>query len=145
METRDTASLFWGILFVAWLIAMVATMGALFIGEIMGQTPCILCWYQRIFMFPLAIILGIAVYRFDFGVSRYALPLSIGGLGIAVFHSLLYFKLIPEDIKPCEASGPSCSSMDMTILGGLPIPLLSVISFLFITLLLITLWRKRIP
>lgn len=47
----------------AWLLSVVATAGALFIGEVMGMTPCVLCWYQRIAMFPLAVILGVACYR----------------------------------------------------------------------------------
>ena len=50
----------WNSLFIAWLVALAATLGALFIGEIMGQVPCQLCWYQRIAMFPLALILGVA-------------------------------------------------------------------------------------
>lgn len=68
-------------LYLAWLIALVSTLGALFIGEVMGKTPCVLCWYQRIAMFPLALILGIAVFLSDFSVRRYVLPLAtIGGL-----------------------------------------------------------------
>ncbi|WP_288254060.1 disulfide bond formation protein B [uncultured Hydrogenophaga sp.] len=55
----------WAWLFAAWGVALAATLGALFIGEIMGMTPCLLCWYQRIFMFPLAIVLGIAAFAND--------------------------------------------------------------------------------
>ena len=73
-------------MFIAWVISVIATLSALFIGEIMGKIPCNLCWYQRIFMFPLPIILGIALYRVDFSAWRYALPLSVGGAGIAAFH-----------------------------------------------------------
>ena len=58
----------------AWLIALVSTLGALFLGEVMGRTPCVLCWYQRIAMFPLAVVLGIACYLSDLNVRRYALP-----------------------------------------------------------------------
>ena len=46
----------WTLVFLAWLIATLATLGALFMSEIMGLAPCVLCWYQRIFMFPLVII-----------------------------------------------------------------------------------------
>ncbi|MEG0947549.1 MAG: disulfide bond formation protein B, partial [Comamonas sp.] len=48
----------WTLLMLAWLLATVATLGAMFLGEVMGMTPCVLCWYQRIFMFPIAIVLG---------------------------------------------------------------------------------------
>ena len=53
---------FWTPLFLAWLLALVATAGALFLGEVMGKTPCVLCWYQRIAMFPLVLVLGIGLF-----------------------------------------------------------------------------------
>uniref|UniRef100_UPI002FC682D4 disulfide bond formation protein B n=2 Tax=unclassified Hydrogenophaga TaxID=2610897 RepID=UPI002FC682D4 len=55
----------WAVLVVAWGVALVSTLGALFLGEVMGMTPCLLCWYQRIFMFPLALILGMAAFAED--------------------------------------------------------------------------------
>lgn len=93
----------WGLLLAAWLLAMAATLAALFIGEVMGKTPCVLCWFQRIFMFPLAVMLTIACYRADFAVWLYALPLAVIGWVIALYHSLLFGGLIPEDLKPCSA------------------------------------------
>ena len=133
------------LLFAAWLVALASTLGALFIGEIMGKMPCILCWYQRIGMFPLAVLLGMGLFRADANVKYYALPFSIGGLLIAAFHSLLYFGILPDAVKPCQQNGPSCSSLDMTILGGLPIPLLSTAAFSIITFLLFMTGRKRTP
>lgn len=134
----------WAFLFAAWMLALGATLGALFIGEIMGQAPCDLCWHQRAFMFPLAIILGIAALRNDFEVRNYALPLSFTGGLIAGFHSLLYAGVLPRAIEPCGV-GPSCSSAAMTILGGVPIPYLSASAFIAITVLLIgtITWRPR--
>ena len=120
----------------AWALALVATLGALFVGEVMGQTPCDLCWYQRIFMFPLVILLGIAAYRGDAGGFVYTLPLALAGVVVAGFHSSLYAGLLPETIEPCGA-GPSCSSADMTILGSLPLPFLSLAAFVAITILLL--------
>ena len=84
------------LLYAAWIVALAATFGALFIGEVMGQAPCVLCWHQRVFMFPLAIILGIACYRSDSGVWRYALPLAALGWVVAVYHALQYFGVIPS-------------------------------------------------
>ena len=66
----------WPLLFAAWVVALVSTLGALFIGEVMGQAPCVLCWFQRAFMFPLAVILAVACYRSDAGIWRYALPVA---------------------------------------------------------------------
>jgi disulfide bond formation protein DsbB len=143
-EERSQSTQQWNILFTTWLVALVSTLAALFIGEIMGQTPCVLCWYQRIFMFPLAIILGVALYRGNTAVSAYALPLAAGGWLVAAFHVLLYFKMIPEDIKPCGTSG-SCTDAQMTIFGGVPLPLLALIAFTIIFVLLTLLQRKRLP
>ena len=133
----------WAFLFLAWLIALAASLGALFIGEIMGQPPCNLCWHQRAFMFPLAIILAVASFRGDASVSWYGLPLAALGAAIAAFHSLLYAGILPAAIEPCGRDGPSCSSADMTILGGLPLPYLSLAAFLIIALLLLLARRRR--
>ena len=118
-------------LYVSWAVALAATLGALFIGEVLGQAPCVLCWYQRIAMFPLAVILGIACLRDDVGVWRYALPLALAGAAVALYHSGLYLGLIPEPVVPCSRSGPSCTDANMTVLG-VPLPLLSLASFSFV-------------
>ncbi|NBJ09469.1 disulfide bond formation protein B [Microvirga sp. SYSU G3D207] len=131
----------WAYLFAAWIIALAATFGALFIGEVMGQTPCSLCWHQRVFMFPLAVILAVATFREDPDVWRYALPIAGLGWLVAAFHSLLYAGIIPEAIKPC-GQGPSCSSADMTVLD-LPLPYLSLAAFTAIAVLLIPASRKK--
>ena len=105
----------WMLLLLAWLLALASTLAVLFVGEVMGQEPCVLCWFQRAFMFPLAIILAIACYRSDFAVWRYALPLAIGGGLVALGHSLLYAGLLPQPIVPCTATGPSCTDAGMTL------------------------------
>ncbi len=126
----------WLYLFIAWIVAVAASLSALFIGEVVGQAPCSLCWHQRAFMFPLAILLAVACFRSDAGAWLYALPLAAIGMAIAGFHSLLYAGFIPEGIQPCS-QGPSCASADMTILGMLPLPYLSLASFLAIAVALI--------
>lgn len=132
----------WTLLFAAWLIALGSTLSVLFIGEIMGQTPCVLCWYQRAFMFPLAVILAVACFRTDGAVWRYAMPLAAIGAAIAIWHTLVFTGVAPTALEPC-GQGPSCSSENMTILGGLPLPLLSVGAFGAIAVLL-HLVRKRV-
>lgn len=134
----------WLLLLLAWIVSLVATLGALFVGEIMGQTPCELCWYQRIFMFPLAIMLGVALYTSDSRVQRYALPLVLLGGLIALYHSLLFLGVIPQPIVPC-GSGPSCSSSNMVLLGLVPLPLLSLGAFVTIASLLLLSLRKLQP
>src|SRR5450759_3941559 len=79
----------WSLVFLAWLTATLATLGALFMSEVMALAPCVLCWYQRIFMFPLVVILALGLFPFDPKVVRYALPLGVIGLAVAAFHLLL--------------------------------------------------------
>jgi disulfide bond formation protein DsbB len=128
----------------AWLIALVATLAALFIGEVMGQAPCNLCWFQRAFMFPLAVILAIACITSDSGVWRYAVPLAACGWLVALYHTSLYLEMIPAALEPC-GSGPSCSSANMLIAGGVPIPLLSLGAFSAIIGLLVLTCRSSKP
>lgn len=125
---NSSTNSWWPPLFLAWFVSFSAALAALFIGEVMGQTPCILCWYQRAAMFPLAIVLGVACLLNDGAVWRYALPLAVIGGAIAFWHNLLYFGLIPTPLEPCGA-GPSCSSADMVVLGGIPIPSLALAAF----------------
>ncbi len=136
MVTKLTQKSAWLPLMIAWLIALASTLSVVFIGEVMRQEPCLLCWYQRIAMFPLAIILGIACFREDAGVWRYTLPLAVIGGMIAFWHSGLFLGLIPKAIEPC-GSGPSCTSTDMAILGGFPLPVLSLGAFISIILFLL--------
>lgn len=119
----------------SWVTAAIATLSALFIGEVLGQTPCLLCWYQRIFMFPLAWLLGLAAYRGDYEIWRYALPLSIAGGVFAGYHTLLYWGIIEPEVIRCSAE-LSCSGDGMTILGRIPIPFLALVAFFVITIAL---------
>ena len=134
----------WSKLFQAWLVALAASLGPLFIGEVMGQTPCVLCWYQRAFMFPLAIVLAVGAFRSDSGTWRYGLPLAVIGGGIALYHSLLYAGVVAEALEPC-GQGPSCTDAAMTIFGSLPLPFLSFGAFAAITLLLLLTTRITKP
>jgi len=115
-------------LMAAFVIALAATLGALFIGEVLGQMPCTLCWYQRIAMFPLVPILGLALWRGDGMARPYGLPLALAGLAVAGWHSGLYAGVLPAPIVPCTENGPSCTGEAQMILG-VPIPYLSLFAF----------------
>lgn len=131
----------WPILLLAWLVAVAATAGALFIGEVMLMTPCVLCWYQRIFMFPLAIILGMACHSEDRRGAVYALPLALGGAVLAGYHTLLVAGVVAKDWIPC-GTGVSCADQKLEILNGIQIPWLSLIAFVLILILLTVYLRK---
>ncbi|MFA5083130.1 MAG: disulfide bond formation protein B [Hydrogenophilaceae bacterium] len=125
----------WTPTFLAWLIAATSVLGALFFSEVMKLAPCELCWWQRIFMFPLALILPLGLFPFDPRVVRYALPLALVGWAFALFHWLLVLGVIPESIRPCVRGVP-CSEVTFEWLGFINIPLLSVLAFSAIIALL---------
>ncbi len=122
--------------YIAWFQAAVATAGSLFFSEVMGLPPCVLCWYQRIAMYPLVVIMGIALVRRDRAIAIYSLPFALAGLAIAAYHNLLYYGVIAESIIPCT-SGVSCTSKQLEWLGFVTIPLLSLASFIAVTTLLV--------
>ena len=131
----------WTLIFLCWMVASVSTLGSLFFSEIMELPPCALCWYQRIFMFPLVIILLVGLFPFDKSIIKFALPMAIAGWGFAFYHYLVYSGFIPESIQPCS-QGVSCSETYLDLLGFLTIPMLSLISFSIIIGLLLILRRR---
>lgn len=133
---KHTENQQWTFIFGAWLVAALSTLGSLFFSEVMELVPCVLCWYQRIFLFPLAVILLVGLFPLDKNVVRYALPIAIIGLLFTVYHCLLFYGLIPETMQPCT-QGVSCSDDSMILFGFLPIPLLSLAAFSIIIFLLL--------
>ena len=127
----------------AWVMAIIATLGSLSFSEILGYIPCELCWYQRILMYPLAVILGVAVFRGERQVVWYALPLAVPGMLLAGYHYL--YQKLPVLQQATECTGTvSCSDQSAQWLGFVTIPLLSFTAFLFITVaLLIVALRKK--
>ena len=120
------------VLYVAWIQALVATLGSLYFSEIRHFAPCVLCWYQRICMYPLVAIIAVGILRKDKQMYQYVLPLSLVGLLISSYHNLLYYKIIPEYLAPCVA-GVSCTTHYVYWFGFLTIPLLSFTAFSIIT------------
>ncbi|KRT66368.1 MAG: disulfide bond formation protein DsbB [Candidatus Dadabacteria bacterium CSP1-2] len=137
----QTSNSNWNIVFLCWLIASISTMGSFFFSAIMQFAPCVLCWYQRIFMFPLVIILLVGLFPFDKSVVKYALPLASAGSFFAFYHNLLYYGIIPESVQPCS-QGVSCTEVYIDLFGFLTIQMLSLISFSTIVALLVILKRR---
>jgi len=141
MSQSDNASRNnWFILFLTWFVASTSTLGSLFFSHVMEFAPCVLCWYQRIFLFPLVLILAAGLFPFDRRVVKFALPLAIAGWLTALYHNLLYTGIIPESIQPCS-QGVSCTEDYIELFGLLSIPMLSFLSFSTIAALLIILKR----
>lgn len=131
----------WALLFLGWLVATVATLGSLFLSDVMGLPPCSLCWYQRVALFPLVLVLGAGLLSFDAAVVKYALPLAASGWLVALYHSLLYWGILPKEIQPCTGGVP-CTDRNLELFGFLSIPLMSLLTFTALVTLLLFLGRR---
>lgn len=116
----------------AWVVAAVAMAGSLYFSG-SGLEPCRLCWYQRIAMYPLVAVLGVAVLRRDVAVWRYVLPLSVAGGLIAVYHAALQLQPALEVVE-C-AVGAACTLRYFAVFGWISIPWMAGAAFLWITTL----------
>jgi len=108
------------------LVAVGATAGSLYLSEVAGFVPCELCWFQRIAMYPLALVFSIAAVRRDNSIFVYALPLAVAGLAIALYHVQL--QAFPDQASFCELDNP-CSDSPLKVLGFLTIPQMSALAF----------------
>ena len=121
----------------AFVVALAATLGSLFYSEIAGYTPCKLCWYQRILMYPQVLLLGLAYLKKDRHITDYSMVLSFLGAGIALYHYLIQRGTIGE-ILPCSAVGysVSCAEKFVMTFGYITIPMMSLSAFLLIFFLM---------
>lgn len=123
----------------ATIVASVATVWSLSLSLVLGLVPCELCWYQRILMYPLVVVNGIAALENRRGVYRTVLPLSVFGAGIAAYHSWLQ---ISASTSTCSI-GVGCASVQYRFLG-LTVPNLSLTAFVLITLAMLGIvWQRR--
>ncbi len=124
------------IILVCFIIASLATLGSLFFSEIMEFVPCTVCWYQRIFMYPLVLIFLTNLLYPDDKLFKYSISLVLTGLFFSLYHNLLMWKIIPENVVPCK-QGISCSTEYINWFGFVTIPFLSLIAFSLIFILLL--------
>ena len=119
----------------AWGVAAIAMLGSLYLSEIANFVPCLFCWYQRIAMYPLVVVLGVGALRADTGVWRYALPLPVIGLLIAAYHVTIQWQ--PTlDAGTCAIGAP-CTGRYVAVFGFISIPTMAGAAFLLITALLL--------
>ena len=119
---------------ISFLISLAAVFGSLYFSEILGYPPCVLCWYQRICIYPLVLIFSVGLLQDDRSCLRYAWPLIGIGLVISIYHNLLYYGVIPAAITPCT-QGVSCTTRQVEYLGFITIPLLSFLGFIALVVL----------
>lgn len=130
-------------LYFSWIVSVVATLGSLYFSEIREFIPCELCWYQRILMYPLALMLGIATFNNDFSVKKYVLPMAVIGWFISLFHYLQ--QKVPgfAAIKPCT-SGVPCNTQYINWLGFITIPFLALTAFTLIIIFMLLIRNSKI-
>ncbi len=118
-----------------FIIPLVATLGSLYLSEIKGWTPCKLCWYQRIFMYPQVILVATALVRKAKGIASYLIPLSLIGAVVAAVHYVeqIRARLAPLDpLVPCDLSGVSCAATPIFHFGYITIPVMAFSAFVLI-------------
>jgi disulfide bond formation protein DsbB len=126
----------------AWGIALIATLGSLYFSEVLKFIPCGLCWFQRIFMYPQVILLGLAVIRKEYGIARYSLALSVIGGSISLYHYLI--QKVPFFQSHAISCGRiSCTGQYINWLGFITIPFLALIAFVLISVLSMIIIRQE--
>lgn len=129
-------------LYLALVQAIVAQLGSLYFSNVMMLAPCVLCWYQRIAMFPLALALAIGIIRKIKDTWLLVLAPALVGWTISIYHILLYYKIIPDDLAPCT-TGVSCTTRYIEWFGFITIPFLSFAAFTIIIILMLV-ERRRV-
>jgi disulfide bond formation protein DsbB len=115
-----------------FVVATVATLGSLYLSEVADFVPCRLCWYQRIAMYPLPVLLGIAWWKRDAGVRRYVVPLAVIGMVISTYHVLVERFPSLEGSGVCEVTNP-CTIRWVERFGFITIPTMALAGFAFIS------------
>jgi disulfide bond formation protein DsbB len=135
---RWIRSAIWGYeLWLAFVVAAVATGGSLFFSEIAGFVPCELCWFQRICVYPLSILLLFAAVHNDYRVTRYLVPLPLVGAGLSIYHLLVENGVVGQS-RSCLVSAPGgCATRWIDEFGYVTIPTLALTAFALLTGLLL--------
>lgn len=121
------------LILVHFIVASIGAWGSLLFSEIMKFPPCELCWYQRIFLYPIVLITLTGLFIRSKDTHKFALPCTLMGFVISIYHNLIYYKFIPV-IIPCS-EGVSCTTQQLNFLGFITIPLLSMTGFAILLIL----------
>lgn len=128
-------------LFIAWAASFVSMLGSLYFSEIMDFIPCDLCWYQRILMYPLVVILGMAIYRKDYQIAFYSMILSAIGGTISIYHYAVQ-KIDFVGTHSASCGIVPCTGEYINWLGFITIPFLALIGFTIIIITSLNSYRK---
>jgi disulfide bond formation protein DsbB len=136
VKGRDAAGFLGGkALWLAWLVSIVATVGSLIYSEVAHFVPCRLCWFQRIAMYPMAVVLLVGAIRQEVAARFYALPLAVIGLAISIWHYVI--QVFPSlEGSACDPFNP-CSARYVEVFGFISIPFMAGAGFTLISVLLL--------
>lgn len=122
----------------AALVAFFSFLGPLGYSELLYFEPCKFCWYQRIFMFPLALLLPFGIFRKETSFKPYGMLLAAVGAAISLYHILMQWSIIPSSGTACSTIGQSvsCNVIFVHVFGYITIPMMALTAFLAILVLL---------
>ena len=120
--------------YLALIPALTAMLGSLYYSEIAGFIPCTLCWYQRILMYPLTVIILVGIFSQDEFLPNYVLPFSILGMGVSFYHYLIELGVIAH--SPACTVGIPCNVRWVNYFGFITIPLMAFTAFTMITVIM---------
>ena len=124
--------LLWGYeLWAGFVVAAIATGGSLFFSQIAGYPPCEMCWFQRICMYPLSLLLLLIAWRGDYRAARYLLPFPVVGAGVSIYHLLIENHVVAEPTA-CQVGGAGCAAKWINEFGYMTIPTLALTGFLLL-------------
>lgn len=120
------------VIYLVYLQVWLGVLGSLYFSNILKLPPCSLCIYQRMMLYPLVFVLGVSIWRRDrANLVFYSLPFALVGFLIALYHNLIYWKIIPFELIPCSVQLP-CTVEDFALFGFITIPLMSLLAFALI-------------
>lgn len=120
-------------LIIGLLVALGAVMGSLFYSEVVGYEACVLCWWQRLFLYPNLVLFAVALWKSDRSVFLYSAPLALLAGVVALYHSYVYWG--GESLLPCTSLGGACSKIYVMEFGYITIPSMSLTVALYFLLL----------
>jgi disulfide bond formation protein DsbB len=127
-------------LHIVWLVALTGMLGSLYFSNVLHFPPCVLCWWQRICLYPMVLLVPIGIVTRDRFAPLYTLALGVVGFGIGLYHNLLYYNILPEAAAPC-VQGISCTTKFIEWFGFVTIPLLSLSAFIIIIVMSVLAWK----
>ena len=149
-QSKNQPNGFWGKLFTllknnaywfVFIISAAATLGSLFLSEVIKLPPCDLCWFQRVFMYSIALLFLVALLKQERILKPYALTLAIVGGLIALYQYFLQIGTMlnveTDQFIPCSVTNVSCSTITDIFFGFITIPMSSLVAFALIVLFLV--------